>query len=156
MNIIQRKRTKQEILDNINKASIVHGKMKKCICHANNIYWCRNMKLTPSFQEDDYLNNLNIAMPTLLTLIKEFKELYLINDKLCLDCPKMQEFSESYFNRTINSFYLEINTIKLNIKHLDDYASNRELKKAVKLLEIAAENVKKNLGDFLEQSVHQI
>ncbi|MBQ8615557.1 MAG: hypothetical protein IJ415_03215 [Clostridia bacterium] len=150
MNILQRKRTKNQILDNVSQAEEVYAEMKECIYPANNIYWCRNMELKPTYDEENHFEKLRATIPYLLSLTKQFKDIYYANEKLCLDYPKLHEFSANYFISQLRALLKAINELIFNIKSLKYYQTDSELKRTVKLLLIASEDIAINLESIIK------
>ena len=156
MKFTEQKRIKKQVTENLITAEEVYSKIRHYISHAKNIYWCRNLNLAPSFQEDDYLNNLKVSMPSFIISVKEFQDIYFINQKLCSDYPKMLEYSNAYFERQTNNIHTEIIDVKKDIKQLDQYSYDKVLRNAIKLLDLSEDCVQKHLVEKLESQNHTI
>ena len=156
MSIIYKSKVKHQILTNIGTAKTISKEIKECFYPVNNLFWCNELNLYEPFEEEQYITDFKMSAPLSLTKIKELLDLFYINQKLCNDYPKLQEFSYDFFKKEFYSLEADINATILGLKKLRRYKFNKELRQVVKLLEHISKATSSAYEEILIEDTHKI
>ena len=150
MNIFQKHSIKKQIIENTASANDTFARINHYLAPANNILWCTKLNLDKNSED---LNNFNLFKKNVYFIMSEIhflESLHEINMKLCLDYPKLEEFSKHYFISRLHSLIVSVNGNIDEVKRLENYKNDRELQNLAKTLKLIVtranetlENIKK-------------
>ena len=145
MNIFQKHSIKKQIMENTATANDTFTRINHYLAPANNIIWCTKLNLD---KNSDDLNNFNLFKKNVFFILSEIhslESLHEINMKLCLDYPKLEEFSKHYFISRLHSLIAIVNGNIEEVKNLENYKTDRELQQLAKTLKLIATRINETL-----------
>ena len=138
MKILYRKKIKNQIYENLAKSKQVYTDALSCLSPANSLFWCHNMDnydIHSSVNEDNQLIQRFQSLRFIyLADLDSLVDIYNANIKLTDEYKELEAFSTEMIIIYIENLNKQINKITQDIKSLEAYKINPDLKKAVTLL----------------------
>ena len=144
MNLFQRNHLNKQIKSKIIEADTLCQLLEKCIVPANNIYWCNDLQLNATDDDQENLHRLKYAAPAFASNAKQLRNLYLVTEQLCEKNPEMRAYVISEFCQRLQTFDNQISNLIDNIKNLTFYDQVAILQQTVAQLKIYLQSIKEN------------
>ncbi len=156
MAIFYKTTIKNQILNNIGEAKKLSICIKECFYPINNLLWCNELNLYDPLEEEQFIVNFKSSAHYSLANIKELLDLFYINQKLCKDYTKLEEFSYNFFKQEFHSLEKEANNTITGLKSLKTHQTTKDIRQAIKILEIIKTSISSSHEEILMDDTHKI